>query len=131
LRNPLPDLPALLFAGIFLFVFVEQEKQVNVAARFQAQVQITVAATLAFAAARICYARLANATQARNHRAAVWFTLKVSLNRSQHFVGIIAGKPVKFPREWLGFDELHIVIVPQCGIWWQMLRSRWAWREGG
>jgi hypothetical protein len=36
------------------------------------------------------------------------------LDRSQHFVGAIVGKPMKFARERLGFDELHIVIVP-CG----------------
>jgi len=131
LRNPLPDLFALLFAGIFLFVLVEQEEQVNVAARLQVQVQITVAAALALAAARICYARLADATQARNHRAAFGIALKVSLNRSQHTVSAVAGKPMKFPRERQGFDELHIVIVPQCGIWWQGIRLILARGRGG
>lgn len=116
MRSPLTYLLALLCADIFLFILVEQEQQVNVLPRLQVQVQITVAAAFAFATARVCYARFADATQARNHRAAVRFALKVSLNRSQHFVGTVTGKPVKFLRERLGFDELHIVIVPQCGM---------------
>jgi hypothetical protein len=87
-----------------------------VAARFQVQVQITVAAALALAAARICYARLADATQARNHCAAFGIALKIFLNRSQHSVSGVTGEPMKFPRERRRFDELHIVIVPQCDI---------------
>jgi hypothetical protein len=106
LRNPLPDLFALLFAGIFLFVLVEQEEQVNVAARFQVQVQITVAAALALSAARVGNARLADATQARNHRAALGIPLEVSLNRPQHSVGAVAGKAMKFPRE-RGWDSMN------------------------
>ena len=106
---------ALLFTGIFLFVFVEQEEQVNVAARLQVEVQITIAAALALAAIRIGYARFADSTQTGNHRAAVRFRREVALDRYQYFVGVIAGKAVKFPGERLGFNELHIVIVPQCG----------------
>ena len=87
--------------------------------RLQIQVQITTAAALALAAGRIRDARFADAAQARNHRTAVRFPRKVSLDRCQYFVGIIAGKPMKLPGEWLGFDELHVVIVPQCGSSWQ------------
>ena len=88
----------------------------NVAAGLQIQVQVTIAAALALAAAGIRYARLADASQARNHRAANGIALKVSLYRSQHSVGAVAGKPMKFSSEQLRFDELHIVIVPQCDI---------------
>ena len=99
--------------------------------RLQIKVQITVAAALSLPAARIGYARLADATQARNHCAPVRFPLQVALDRSQYFVGAIAGKSIKFAREWLGFDELHIVIVPQCGISWQCHEAAAVRRVGG
>ena len=78
------------------------------APRLQIQVQITIAAALALAAAWIRDARLTDATQAGNHRAAVRFRREVALDRYQYFVGVIAGKPVKLPIERLGFEELHI-----------------------
>ena len=126
MRNPLPDLLALFFTGIFLFVFVEQNQQVNVALLLQVQVQITAASALALAAARIRGARLADATQARNHCAPVRLARKLFLNRSEHFVGIVACELMKLPRERPGFDEFHIVIVPQCSMQWQRMRNAYA-----
>jgi hypothetical protein len=99
-----------------LFILVQQEQQVNVLPPFQVQIQITVPATLSLATSRIRDSRLTYAAKARNHRPSLGLPLKVALDRSQHFVGPIAGKPVKLPRKRLRLDELHNVILPQCGI---------------
>ena len=82
--------------------------------RFQVQIQITVPATLSLATSRIRDSRLTYAAQARNNRPSLGLPLKVVLDRPQHCVGAIAGKPVKLPRERLRLNELHIVILPQC-----------------
>ena len=114
--SPLPDLLALFCSEVFLFVLVEHEQQMNVLPHLQVQVQITVAAAFSLAAAGVCQARLADATQARNHPAAIRFAPVFTLNCSEHSVGATAGKAMKFPREGQGFDELHIVIVLHCGM---------------
>ena len=60
LSDPIPNLLALLFAGIFLFILVEQNKQVNVLPIFEVEVQVSIAAPLAFSAAWISNARFAD-----------------------------------------------------------------------
>ena len=49
------------------------------------------------------------------HCAAIRFSLKIFLNRSQHFAGTVAEEMVQLPRKWAGLDEYHVVIVSQCG----------------
>jgi hypothetical protein len=48
----------------------------------------------------VCYAGFTHASQPRDHRAAIGFLLEFSLNRFQHFVGILAGEMVKLSRKW-------------------------------
>ena len=91
----------------------------NVLSLLQVQIQVAVTAALSLSATGICCTRLANATQAGNHGAAIRFPRQVRLNRAQQFVGSVAGKALQFRCEWPGLDEFHDVIVPQCGIWCQ------------
>jgi len=49
------------------------------------------------------------------HCAAIRFSLKIFLNRSQQFVGTVAEEMVQLPRKKAGLDEYHVGIVSQCG----------------
>ena len=53
MRDPLPHLPALLVAGVFLLILVEQDQQVNVLSSLEVQIQIAVAAALPLSPPRI------------------------------------------------------------------------------
>jgi hypothetical protein len=83
LPDPFPNLLALFFAGIFLFVFVEQDQQMNVLSFLEIQIQIAVTTALSFTPVGICYARFAHASQAGNYRAAIRILLKITLDRFQ------------------------------------------------
>jgi len=116
LRDPLANLFALVFAGIFLFVLIEQEKQVNVPSDLQIEIQATVAPALAFAAAWIGDTCFANASQSGNHRPSLRILSELRLNRPEKAIRAVASQLVKPPRKRAGLDEFHIVIVPQCGM---------------
>jgi hypothetical protein len=124
MRDPLPHQPALLVAGVFLFVLVEQNQQVNVLSSLEVQIQVAVAAALSLATPRIRDARFPHTAEARNHRAPVGPLQKLLLNRAQQFDGSAAGELVKPPRECRGLDKLHNVTVPQCGMTWQVVAGR-------
>jgi len=131
MRDPLPHQPALLVASVFLLVLVEQNQQVNVLSSLEVQVQIAVAAALSLATPRIRDARFSHTAKAWNHRAPVRPLQKLFLNRAQQFGSNAAGELIKPPRKCWGLDKLHNVIVPQCGMTWQVVvgggGSRAAW----